>query len=63
MGAFKSEICRIPRIPNPKGLMQIMGKQNMKKLGIKSPNMSDGVMMTMPFPVLEAPQARDLNFS
>jgi len=62
MGAFKSEICRIPRIPNPKGLIQIMGKQQMKKLGIKSPNMSDGVAMLMPCPVIQAPKARKMSF-
>jgi hypothetical protein len=52
MGAFKSEVCRIPRKPNPNGLIQIMSKQEMKKLGIKSPNMSDGVMMSLVAPVI-----------
>ncbi len=62
IGAFKSEVCRIPRIPNPKGLIQIMGKQQMKKLGIKSPNMSDAAMMLMPFPEIEPPKARKMSF-
>lgn len=61
IGALKSEICRIPRIPNSKGLIQIMGKQQMKKLGIKSPNMSDGVMMLMPFPVIARKPIKVLN--
>jgi phage terminase large subunit len=45
--ALRSEICRIPRKLNNNGLYQIMSKQDMAKLGIKSPNMSDSVMMTM----------------
>jgi phage terminase large subunit len=45
--ALRSELCRIPRRPNPNGLEQIMSKQEMAKLGLKSPNMADSVMMTM----------------
>ena len=45
--ALRSEICRIPRKLNNNGLYQIMSKQDMARLGIKSPNMSDSVMMTM----------------
>lgn len=63
MGAFKSEVCRIPRKPHPNGLIQILGKQEMKKLGIKSPNMSDGVIMSLVSPVIAPPKARKLNFS
>lgn len=47
LAALRSEICRIPRKPNPGGLEQIMSKQDMAKLQISSPNMSDSVMMTM----------------
>jgi phage terminase large subunit len=47
IAALRSEICRIPRKPNPGGLEQIMSKQDMAKLQIASPNMSDSVMMTM----------------
>ena len=47
MALLRSELCRIPRKPNPNGLDQIMNKQEMKKLGIESPNMGDSVMMTM----------------
>lgn len=44
---LRSELCRIPRKPNANGLEQIMSKQDMSKLGIKSPNMSDSVMMSL----------------
>jgi len=45
--SLRSEICRIPRKFNSNGLYQIMSKVDMKKLDIKSPNMSDSIMMTM----------------
>lgn len=44
---FRSEVCRIPRKPNANGLEQLMSKQDMKKLGINSPNESDSVMMSL----------------
>jgi phage terminase large subunit len=47
IAALRSELCRIPRKPNPGGLEQIMSKQDMAKLQISSPNMADSVMMTM----------------
>ena len=47
MDALRSEVCRIPRKQNPNGLEQIMNKQEMKKLGIDSPNMSDSLMMAL----------------
>lgn len=47
MIGLRSEICRIPRKPDGNGLEQIMSKIDMKKAGIKSPNMSDSVMMSM----------------
>ncbi len=47
MDALRSEVCRIPRKQNPNGLEQIMNKQEMKKLGIASPNMSDSLMMAL----------------
>ncbi len=43
--ALRSEICRIPRKPVSSGKIQILSKDEMKKLGIKSPNMADAVMM------------------
>lgn len=42
---LRSEICRIPRKPNGAGLIQIMTKEEMKKLKIASPNMADAVYM------------------
>lgn len=47
MDRLRSELCRIPSKPNSNGLIQIMSKQDMKKLGIASPNMADAIMMTM----------------
>lgn len=44
--ALRAELCRIPRKMNvPSGRIQILSKPEMKKLGIKSPNMADAVMM------------------
>jgi phage terminase large subunit len=50
---LRSEMCRIPRKPDGNGLEQIMSKQDMKKAGIRSPNMSDAVMMSMFTPPTE----------
>lgn len=49
LGALRSEVCRIPRVPNPSGLIQIMSKDQMlkQKPPIASPNMADALMMTM----------------
>lgn len=47
---LRSEICRIPKKPNPSGLIQMMSKEDMKKMGIASPNMADCVMMAMEIP-------------
>lgn len=44
---LRSELCRIPAKPNGRGLKQVLSKDEMKKLGIPSPNMGDSVMMTM----------------
>jgi len=44
---LRSEICRVPRVPNGNGLIQLMSKPNMKKLGIPSPGMADAVAMGM----------------
>jgi len=54
MVGLRSEMCRIPRKPDGNGLEQIMSKIDMKKAGIRSPNMSDAVMMTMFSPSSEA---------
>jgi len=50
MVGLRSQLCRIPRKPNGQGLEQIMSKQDMKKLGINSPNEGDSVMMCMFMP-------------
>lgn len=55
---LRTEICKIPREPNPNGLIQIMSKPNMAKKGIKSPNIADSVMMSLitpPIAVNDAP--------
>jgi phage terminase large subunit len=44
---LRSEVCRVPRKPNNTGLIQIMSKQDMKRLGIDSPNMYDAMMMNL----------------
>jgi phage terminase large subunit len=49
--ALRSELCRIPKKKNPNGLQQIMSKDEMKSLGIESPNMGDSVMMCLFKPV------------
>ncbi|MBF0399951.1 MAG: PBSX family phage terminase large subunit [Magnetococcales bacterium] len=50
LAALRSELCRIPRKPNGTGLIQIMSKDEMKKIGISSPNMADSVMMSFHLP-------------
>lgn len=45
--ALRSEVCRIPLKPNQGGLIQIMSKEDMKKLGIDSPNMADSIAMSL----------------
>ena len=44
---LRAEICKIPRKPNPNGLIQIMSKQQMKDLDIDSPNLADPLMMSL----------------
>lgn len=43
---LRSELCRIPQKDNGVGKFQIMSKAQMIKLGIKSPNAADSVMMS-----------------
>ncbi len=47
---LRSELCRIPKKPNTSGFIQIMSKEEMRKLGIKSPNIADSVMMALEKP-------------
>ena len=44
---LRSEVCRIPLKPNGNGMIQIMSKDDMKRLDIESPNMADSLMMSM----------------
>ena len=44
---LRSEVCRIPKKPNGNGLIQILNKDEMKRLKIPSPNMADSLMMSM----------------
>lgn len=44
---LRAEICRIPRKPNGAGKIQIMSKDDMRKLEIESPNMADCCMMSL----------------
>lgn len=43
---LRSELCRIPQKDNGVGKFQVLSKDQMLKLGIKSPNMADCVMMS-----------------
>ncbi len=45
MAALRAEICRIPRKYVASGRIQILNKEEMKRLKIASPNMADAVMM------------------
>lgn len=45
MAQLRAETCRIPRKYVASGRIQIMSKPEMKKMGIKSPNMFDAVSM------------------
>ncbi len=47
---LRSEVCRIPLKYNANGYIQIASKQEMKKMGIESPNMADALMMSMANP-------------
>jgi phage terminase large subunit len=44
LGKLRAELCRIPRKPG--GRIQILSKQDMRSLKIKSPNIADCVMMS-----------------
>tara|TARA_R110000822_G_scaffold27674_7_gene82369 strand:- start:986 stop:2434 length:1449 start_codon:yes stop_codon:yes gene_type:complete len=53
---LRSEVCRIPRKPNPSGHIQIMTKREMKdRLKIQSPNLADSLMMAMVEPDISKP--------
>ena len=51
IGVLRSEACKIPlKQGGQKGMIQIMSKAEMKKEGIKSPNLFDSVVMTDDIP-------------
>lgn len=57
LSQLRTELCRIPRKRGTGNGYQIASKQEMKKLGMKSPNIADCVMMSEtdynPFPVVD----------
>lgn len=61
MAALRSEVCRIPSKFNGIGMIQIMSKDEMKRIEIDSPNMADSMMMSLATPPVVA-AAMDLNF-
>jgi len=50
---LRSQATRIPRVPNGRGLMQIMNKKEMKANKIDSPNEWDCIMMSLFEPPIE----------
>ena len=50
LSALRSEICRVPLKATGTGLIQVMSKVDMKKIGISSPNMADSLMMSFHLP-------------
>lgn len=64
MSALRAEVCRIPRVPNGSGLIQIMSKIEMarQKPVIHSPNMADSLMMSLANPPPNKAH-RKLNFA
>lgn len=54
LAKLRSEVCRVPKKPNNRGLIQIMSKKDMALLGIISPNMYDSMMMNMFSPKIVA---------
>lgn len=45
LSALRTELCRVPRKYVASGKIQILSKPEMLKLGIKSPNLADALMM------------------
>ena len=63
LNKLRSEVCRIPKKPNTSGFIQIMSKEEMRKIGIKSPNMADSVMMALDAPETANNEITELEFS
>ena len=55
---LRAEVCRIPLKPTGNGLIQIMPKPEMSKMGINSPNMADSVMMSLLEPQVQAEKVK-----
>ncbi len=50
LAKLRSEVCRIPSVPNGSGKFQIMSKENMlRRHRIQSPNLADALMMSQIF--------------
>jgi phage terminase large subunit len=47
LNKLKSETCRVPRKYNANGVFQVMSKQEMARMGIASPNLFDGSVMSL----------------
>ena len=58
---LRSELCRIPTKNNESGKIQLMSKPDMAKLGIRSPNMADAVMMSLAA-MKEEPKVEPMEF-
>ena len=60
--ALRTELCRIPIKHSNTGKLQLMAKPEMKKLGIKSPNMADALMMSLFGKIDSDVQVVDIDF-
>lgn len=59
---LRSELCRIPRIDNPSGKIQLMSKKDMLKQGISSPNMADCLAMAEELPYTSQQRVKAIEF-
>jgi len=59
---LRTEACSVPLKDNPNGLMQILGKKEMKALGIDSPNVFESIMMSLFMPKIVT-ATKPLNFT
>lgn len=50
---LRSEVCRVPLKHNGLGLIQIMSKEDMKRIKIKSPNMADALKQSFDIPMVQ----------
>ena len=59
--ALRTELCRIPTKHNDSGKIQLMSKPDMARLGIRSPNMADAIMMALAG-MKSSPKAKQIRF-